>query len=102
MMDVNIEFSKGILFVRLRGILDKTNENDTLEKIFNIIKEGGIRYLVFNTEKLEINGDITLFDRCNKIINDNDGKMLICGLKNNIDNYECINDELSAFKLLTV
>lgn len=104
MVDVNIEFTKGILFVRLRGILNNCNEHSVAEKVFNIIKEGGIRYLVFNTQEVYMKDDLILFRICEKLVEDNDGKMLICG--SNVDeeaySYEYIENELYAYKLLTV
>lgn len=103
MVDVNIEFTKGILFVRLRGILNNYNEHSVAEKVFNVIKEGGIRYLVFNTQEVYMKDDLILFRICEKLIEDNDGKMLICG--SNVDeeaySYEYIENELSAYRLLT-
>lgn len=104
MLDINLEFSKGILFVRLIGILNKSNEDEAEEKIVDIVDEGGIRYIVLNTEDLDISDDTTLFDRCNELIKDNNGKMLLCGKEDKLSayNYDFVSDELSAFKLLTV
>ena len=96
MVDYNIEFSKGVLFIRLYGILNRFNEKDIEEQIYEIINEGGIRYLVINTEDVEIQEDVMLFKNCNDLIKNNDGKMLICG--SNIEEYDYIVDELSAFK----
>lgn len=99
MIDYNIEFTKGILFIRLCGILNLSNEKDVLNEIVDVIEEGGIRNLVINVEELNIEDEITLFDRCSEIIKYNDGKMLICG--DNVDNFEYAPDELSAIKLLS-
>ena len=98
MIDYNIEFTKGILFIRLCGILNLFNEKDILYDLLEIIKEGGIRYLVINIFDLDIEGDVTLFDKCKKEIEDNNGKMLICGM--HIDNFEYTSDELSAIRML--
>lgn len=100
MIDYNIEFTKGILFIRLCGILNSINEKDILYDLIEIIKEGGIRYLVINVVDLDIEDDVTLFDKCNEIIKNNDGKMLICGKEIYVDNFEYTSDELSAIKLL--
>lgn len=104
MVDVNVEFTKGILFVRLRGILNNYNEHSVAEKVFNIIKEGGIRFLVFNTQEVYMKDDLILFRICEKLVEDNDGKMLICG--SNVDDdaysYDYVENELSALKLLAV
>lgn len=104
MLNINIEFKKGILFVRLEGILNNKNENKIENTITNVIKEGGIRYLVLNVNNLKISSKINLFSNCERFIKDNDGKMLICGSYNdiNIDCYERVQDELSALRLLSV
>lgn len=103
MLDMNLEFTKGVLFIRLIGILNKSNEEETEEKITEIVKDGGIRYVVFNTEDLSVEDDISLFDRCNELIKNNNGKMILCGNQDNVlaYNYEFVSDELSALKLLT-
>ncbi|MBP3635089.1 MAG: hypothetical protein J6J17_01340 [Bacilli bacterium] len=103
MIDVDVEFTKGVLFVRLKGVINKSNEYVAKEKIFNIIKNGGIRYLVFNTEQLDITSDVTLFDDCEKLIKQNDGKMLICcsNMKEFATSYEHVENELLALNLLT-
>ena len=48
MVDLNIEFTRGVLFVRLAGILNEVSSMDVEEKVFEIIKDGGIRFVVFN------------------------------------------------------
>ena len=100
MIDYNIEFTKGILFVRLFGNLNKNNDKDLKNGIYEIIKEGGIKYLVFNIEELDSLDGTNLFNECERIIKENDGKMLICGNYNDlyIDNFEYVDDELSALK----
>lgn len=102
MIDYNIEFTKGILFVRLCGVLNRFNQVDIQDSIFEIVKEGGIKFLVFNIEDLEIEEDIELFKNCEMLINENNGKMLLCG--NNefyADSFNFVDDELSALKLFT-
>ena len=100
MIDYNIEFTKGILFIRLYGVLNLLNEKELEDEIVEIIKEGGIKYLVINIKDLEITSDVTIFSRCNEVINDNDGKMLLC-CENAVDNFDYTFDELSAIKILS-
>lgn len=104
MLNINIEFTKGVLFVRLDGLLNSNNVISAENTITKIINEGGIRYLVFNVNGLDIEGKVNLFEHCEKLIGINDGKMLMCGLKNdvNIDCYTKVNDELSALRTLSV
>lgn len=102
MVDLNLEFTKGILFVRLTGILDVSNESEIEEKVFEIVKGGGIRFVVFNIKDLIVDEKVMLFERCNRMLNDNDGRMLVCGNKISAFNLDYVKDELSALKLLKV
>ena len=54
MLRVRTEYRKGVLFVRLIGRVDNEGE---LEKINNLIKEFGIRFIVLNVTNLS---DISL------------------------------------------
>lgn len=110
MLDVNIEFVKGVLFVRLQGRLNMDNTKDLETKLTDIIVTGGIKYLVFNINNSKLEERVDLFDRCNSLIKDNNGKMYICGLKNKIESivssdYEFCGkakDELTILKDLSV
>lgn len=95
-MDYNIEFTKGILFIRLFGVLDNNSIKDVKEDIIDVIKEGGIRNLVINIEDLDIKEETDFFSTCDNIINDNKGKMLICG--SYLEKYKYVDDELTALK----
>ena len=100
MIDYNIEFTKGILFVRFFGILNSSNKENIENDLIEIIKDGGIKYLVFNVEELEIEDDNDLFKNCENILKENDGKMLICGSYNGnfIKDFNYVDDELAAIK----
>ncbi len=102
MVDLNIEFTRGVLFVRLAGILNEVSSMDVEEKVFEIIKDGGIRFVVFNVKNLEMSDSVKLFDKCQKLLEENDGRMLICGDEMSACNLEYVSDELSALKLLSI
>lgn len=103
MIDYNIEFTKGVLFIRLFGILNRINQKNIEFDLLEVIREGGIRYLVFNIEDLEIDDNVTLFSDCEKVIKDNDGRMLLCGNSEIcINDFEIVDDELSALKAFSV
>lgn len=115
MLEINMEFRKGILFIRLNGILDKTTVTKLHEEVTDIVKENGIRNIVFNIEQLThiditgINELLYNYKLCQK----NNGKSLLCGIqheqvKNKINKSHIlkymneIHDELSAFKMIHV
>ena len=102
MVDLNIEFTRGVFFVRLAGILNEVSSMDVEEKVFEIIKDGGIRFVVFNVKNLEMSDSVKLFDKCQKLLEENDGRMLICGDEMSAYDLEYVSDELSALKLLSI
>ena len=95
MVDVNIEFTRGVLFVRLTGLLNEISSFDVEEKVFEIIRDGGIRFIT-------IKGNVPLFERCKRVLEENDGRMLICGDEMSAYDLEYVSDELSALKLLSI
>lgn len=113
MLNINWEFHKGILFVRLKGILDKKTVNTLKEQVTNLIVENGIRNIVFNISELTsidcygINALLNNYELCRN----NHGKSLVCGLKNNLVRHRIENsrllkymyetsDELSAINMI--
>ena len=52
MLDINLEFYRGILFIRLKGLLNKTTVSKLKEEVNDLVKENGIRNLVFNISEL--------------------------------------------------
>ena len=110
MLDVNIEFVKGVLFVRLDGKLNVDNTKEIESNLKEIITLGGIKYLVFNISNSVLEERIDLFEECNTLIENNDGKMFICGLKSKIEcivssNFDVckkVKNELSALKKVDV
>ena len=114
MLNVGTEFRKGIFFVRLKGHLNKETVYKLNKKVTNIVKENGIRKIVFNFTNLKsidfkgINSILYNYELCKN----NDGKSLFCGNNDNIRNklkksrlinyiYE-IKDELSAINIMNL
>ena len=102
MLNTNIEFRKGILFVRLNGVLDKFTMNE-LDDIYNLIIDNRIRNIVFNIEdvsKIDESGIKKLFDIYNSVNRNN----LNCYFIKNkiIDNYEIkeFDTELKAMEVI--
>ncbi|MBQ9181402.1 MAG: STAS domain-containing protein [Bacilli bacterium] len=85
MLEINHEFRKGVLFVRLNGCLS----NSTLFKfneVNNIIKDNGIRDVVFNLSDLYFidQKGIKSILKCYELITKISGNMFICGINKNI------------------
>jgi len=107
MLDVNFEFVGGVLFVRLEGKINNDSISSVKDNLIEIIKKGGIKYLVFNITKSIIEERVDLFDDCNSLVKNNNGKMYICGLKNKLESVvsfkcETVKNELSVLKKIRV
>ena len=114
MLNVGTEFRKGILFVRLKGHLNKDTINKLNKKVTNVVKEGGIRNIVFNftnLKSIDIKGINSIFYNY-ELCKNNEGMSMFCGNNDNIRNklkrsrlvnyvYE-IKDELSAMRILNL
>ncbi|MEG0026061.1 MAG: STAS domain-containing protein [Bacilli bacterium] len=82
MLEINMEFRKGILFVRLSGELTKKTFWKLDEDVTCLIKDNGIRNVVFNVSDLryiDAKGISFLFYNY-ELCHDNKGRCLVCGL----------------------
>lgn len=114
-MKTNFEYRKGVLFIRLSGILTKETVNNFQNELNQIINDSGIVNIVLNIEKIS-NIDqkgIHLLYYLYELVLKRNGNILICSNINEnvrkklkgkrILNYiHEINNELDAFKLIHV
>lgn len=115
MLDINFEFRKGILFVRLKGNLNKNTIGKLQNEVTDMIKDNGIRNVVFNVSELNtidikgINSLLYNYELCKG----NNGQSLLCGLNNSLVRHRVENsrllkymsetsDELSAFNIINL
>lgn len=114
MLAINKEFRKGILFVRLIGILNVETVKYLEEDITSLVIDMQIRNVVFNISGLSII-DITGINEILKIHNickHNNGISLLCGVNDNLKedinnslihkNMMEISDEISAIKVINI
>lgn len=114
MLEINLEFVRGMLFVRLEGVLDNNTYTKLSDCLDNMIHEKGIKYFVVNLENLDSideNGLQTIIDRYFDVVL-HDGKLVICGyndqFKTNLeisyifDQIDKTNNELGALKLINL
>lgn len=109
MLEIDMEFRKGILFIRLLGELTSKTVFVLNREVTKVIEEYRISNLVFNVDglsEIDDTGIRALYDNY-KIARENHGTVLVCGLhedetkkrlkQSNILNYVYeISDELSA------
>ena len=96
MLDIDIECRKGVFFVRLNGILNNETVYKIKEEVLDIIIINGIKFIVFNFENLcyiDMTGIKTL-KKIYRIINNNYGKVYVCGIKSNIVRSKILNSDL--------
>ncbi len=111
MLDIDMEFKKGILFVRLKGVLNGDTCTILEDHLTSLITNNGIKYVLLNLNNLtyvdKYGINIILKNYIN--ISCNNGKLIIVGINklfdynvNVIDNLYQINDETTAFNLVNI
>lgn len=115
MLDIDVLFHKGILFIRLNGKLEKNTISKLKNEVTQLIKDNGIRNIVFNISNLisiDCYGINALLNNY-ELVKQNNGKSLICGVNNNlvkarINNSRLLNymyetsNELSAINMINL
>ena len=111
MLGIDMEFRKGILFVRLKGILNGDTAMELDDNLTSIISDNGIKYLLVNLNGLKYidKYGLDIIFKNYQIINSNNGKFIICGTDklfsyngNVIDNLYQVNDEMKAFEVINI
>lgn len=113
MLEIDKEFKKGILFVRLKGILTKDTVSHLNREVTKLIADMQIQNVVFNIQELTsidlagINAILYSYNMCKDI----NGISMLCGVNSNIkdqinkssvkDMFQ-IKDELTALKLIKI
>lgn len=94
-----MEFRKGILFVRLEGNLTKKTVDKLNNEVTSLIKDNGIRNIVFNISNLttiDIKGiNMLLYNY--EICRNNNGKSLVCGVSNDLVRERIKNSRLLKY-----
>ena len=110
MLKMDLEFNRGILFVRLKGKLLRKSSYKINNYLNPVLKKHKIKYLVYNfffLEDIDASG-IDAILNTKYIIKNNKGKIRMCEINNNIKEkikgarLARITNELAAFQLLEV
>ena len=83
MFETNIEYKKGVLFVRISGSLDKTNSNKLRKDVIPLILENGFKYVVLNLNNVDVldNYGIDVIDEINDAVLRFNGKTTLIDSK---------------------
>ncbi|MDD2203120.1 MAG: STAS domain-containing protein [Bacilli bacterium] len=84
MLDIDMEFRKGILFVRLSGEFSVSNCSKLNDKLKKLVNENNVRFITFNVfglSYIDLEGINTIL-RYNQALSKINGKALICGIEN--------------------
>lgn len=105
-MNINYEFRKGVMFIRLLGNFTINNSKKILEIINDIIKQIGVKLVVINLDNIRaidaygINSILSLNDKMMK----EHERMFICSNNCFKEKFEhqisIINSEIEAFNVI--
>ena len=106
MLNINMEFRKGILFIRLNGKLNRFTSNKINNYVIPLLNKYGIRFIVYNLNEL-VKIDkigIKVINNATKIIDSNNGLSYVCGKDKYIENINAlkIKNELNVMEILHV
>ena len=95
MLEITKEFRRGILFVRLKGVLDKDTVSYLNKEVTKVVADMQFHNVLFNVEELtsiDIEGVHALLYNYN-LCKENNGTSILCGVNKSIKNI--INHNLS-------
>ncbi len=104
MLKMNMEFRKGILFVRLKGVLTKKTASSLNNYLIPVINKHGIKFLVYNLKNIkEIDnyGKASLKKGLLACIK-NKGDCFLCNTSLQFNDFKIVRDELTALSLIEV
>ena len=110
MLNMDLEYNKGILFVRLKGNLNRRNSYKLNNYLLPVLLKHKIKYLVYNLYELEnvdeAGIDAILNTKC--AIKSNKGKICMCEVSKEIKKLikrlkiKSVEDERKVFELIKV
>lgn len=105
MLKINMEYRKGILFIRLKGELTKNTYKSLDDYLLSVINNQGIKYLVYNINSVKIidNYGKSSLIKGIEAVKKNNGEGMIC--KSNInfnDDLKIVENELKALQIINI
>lgn len=80
MLDIDIEFRRGVLFIRLGGILINSTKNKLKDEAITLINKSGITNIVINLRDIESIDEpgLNMIFLVKKMIESKGGNLVIC------------------------
>ena len=110
MLNMDLEYNKGILFVRLKGNLNRRSSYKLNNYLLPVLLKHKVKYLVYNLYELnnvdEAGIDAILNTKC--AIKSNKGKICLCEVSSEIKKavkrlrIKAVEDERKVFELIKV
>ena len=110
MLNMDLEYNKGILFVRLKGNLNRKSSYKLNNYLLQVLLKHKIKYLVYNLYELkevdEAGIDAMLNTKC--AIKSNKGKICLCEVSKELKRLikrlriKSVADERKVFELIKV
>jgi len=110
MLKMDLEYEEGILFVRLRGVLNKRVNYKINNYLIPVLSKHKIKYVIYNLSNLksidESGIDAILHTKCT--VRKNKGKIYLCEAKKEISlklkrlHIKETSSELTALKMIEV
>ena len=104
MLNINMEFRKGVLFVRLIGSLNELSAHKLIDTVLPVVIKSGIKYLVYNFNELESIDDVgkkSLLLGYNEILK-NHGNVLVLNNRFKLEHFKETKNELTDLEILKV
>lgn len=111
MLNIEMEFKKGILMMRLKGNLCKETVHILKKELDSIVKESGTKYLLLNLKNVDFidKEGLELIKKSYNEIVKNNGKLILCGI-NKLFAYNTVitenlyqtNEEITAYEIINI
>jgi len=106
MLDINMESYQGVLFVRLKGKLNKLSLDKVQDEVSRLVKAVGIKNIVFNISELDeidYDGIEVLADNYNYCMTNNGQALFVSDKDNHYNNFKefIVSDEKKAKEIIT-
>lgn len=108
MFKMELEYKNGILFARLKGVLNRKNSYKINNYLNYVLKKHEIKYLIYNWEGLKSidNEGLDALKRSKYYMKCNKGIVRVCGALDSLEylrrylKIPMINKEIDAFKIM--